>query len=892
MGENTIKVLKELLNKEKWTRATLSSYGINNLKELDDIIAELDSEEVKKEVKQICNEHLVHSKNSIIALYISGVISLTQHIIDDSNLIILVNIFSDNHKWNIVEFLCERILEFGENKYALRTLADVYANKNEEEKKYKIWERLIKVDYEEAEIVKLLAQKKEAEGDIQEATSYYKKALYRYINKNMFSNVREIWMKLVEYKPEDVDFYLQIDKKISKALSTEKSSSLLYTLIPYFKSKENWDIMIKIIKIILKYEPKNYNARKDIIAAYREKYKTHSQLEDYIKISNLSQTWRNVHDALQDFEKHISFDKGNYVFHRSWGIGRISNITNDVFVIDFPGKESHKMSLKMAVSALKNLGNEHIWVLKAIMDKAELRKKVMEDIPWALRIIIKSFDNVASIKKIKAELTPDVLSNNDWTNWSSEARKILKTDPYFGTLADKIDEFEVRESPISFEEKTFNKFKAEKNFFQRLKTLQDFVKHAEPDSDYFGEMFGYFIGFCKNFSSVNELVLSSYLLVQSIVSNYAYLNPGLDYTFADLFSRIEDPSALFTKIEDSDLKRYFLLQIKRYIPEWPHIYIKLFTLHQSKFIIDELAANKELSTIEELVKSSIEHYKEYRESFVWLVTNTIDEPWFISLDIKFEKILISMIHILGISYREIENRRDVNVNRKLNKQIFDFLFKNDRLITYVAQAEEDSIVRIYTLLDDIRELDPAIKINVRHKIKEIHPHFKFIGDGEKEIVKRKVLVTKKAYADKQTEIKHILEVDVPNNSKEIGEAMQKGDLRENAEYKAALEKQDLLNSTCLRLQEEVRNAQIFDESQIDTSAVTFGTRVKVTNLKTNTNEEYVILGPWESNPAKNVISYLSPLGAGLYNHKVSEDIQFTINENEFHYRIEAIERAI
>jgi len=388
------------------------------------------------------------------------------------------------------------------------------------------------------------------------------------------------------------------------------------------------------------------------------------------------------------------------------------------------------------------------------------------------------------------------------------------------------------------------------------------------------------------------MILSSYLLVQNIIAEYAYLNPGLDYTFSDLFNRIDDVSSIFNKIEDSELKRVFLLQIKKFIPDWSHIYIKLFTQYQSKYIIDELAMNKEYNAIEELVRGSLDHYKDYRESFVWLIINTIDEPWFKSLDIKFEKILISMIHILGISYREISNRRDVNVNRKLNKQISEFLFKDQKLNKYLTEADEDSIIRIYTLVDDIKELDPSIKLGVRHTIKEIHPDFKFIGNGEKDISKRKIIVTKKSYADKQNELKNLLEVEVPNNSKEIGAAMEKGDLRENAEYKAALEKQDLLNASSFKLQEDLRNSQIFDENSIDTAVISFYTKVKLMNLKTEKEEEYTILGPWESNPVKNIISYLSPLGAELYNQKPGEEIEFIINEKEFHYRIESIERAL
>lgn len=123
MSETSIKTISELLNAEKWTRATLNSYTINNFKELDVLIKATLKEDTRKEVKELCDEHLNHTKNSIIALYLSGVLSLHNQTLDDSNLLMVISIFSDNHKWNIVEFLCNRILEFGENKYALRTLA-------------------------------------------------------------------------------------------------------------------------------------------------------------------------------------------------------------------------------------------------------------------------------------------------------------------------------------------------------------------------------------------------------------------------------------------------------------------------------------------------------------------------------------------------------------------------------------------------------------------------------------------------------------------------------------------------------------------------------------------------------------------------------------------------
>ena len=404
MATELLKTITDLLNEEKWTRAALNSYSITNFKDLDTLIEQARAEGIAEEIRELAGEHLKHTSNSIIALYLSGVLALSRELVDDTNLIMLISIFMDNHKWNVVEFLAERILEYGENKYALRTLGECCENRSDEPKKLEIWDRLIRVDYEEADIVKILGEKREEAEDLPAAVDYYKKAIHRFINKKQFASVKELWDKLIHLSPEDIDFFFHIEGRIARGISGERAAALLTTLIPHYKEKEDWDTSIEILKKILAYDSKNGAARKDIIECYRQKYAKHSQLEEYIKISNLTQNWRNVHEALADFEKHIAFDTGNYVFHRTWGIGRISASKDDTFTIDFSNKSSHKMSLKMAVSALEVLSPEHIWVLKRTIAKEELAKKVKAEPAWALRTIIRSFGNQADMKKIKAEL--------------------------------------------------------------------------------------------------------------------------------------------------------------------------------------------------------------------------------------------------------------------------------------------------------------------------------------------------------------------------------------------------------------------------------------------------------------------------------------------------------
>ncbi|HCX97254.1 MAG TPA: transcription elongation factor GreA, partial [Spirochaetaceae bacterium] len=129
------------------------------------------------------------------------------------------------------------------------------------------------------------------------------------------------------------------------------------------------------------------------------------------------------------------------------------------------------------------------------------------------------------------------------------------------------------------------------------------------------------------------------------------------------------------------------------------------------------------------------------------------------------------------------------------------------------------------------------------------------------------------------------------NQKEIAFALSLGDLRENAEYKAAKEKQDELNSKVGKLKNELDRAQIIGPEHVDTTSISFGTKVTLKNLASGQEELFTILGPWESDPEKQVISYLSPLGKHLLNHKVGETLNFTINERKFSYKVLKITKA-
>ena len=128
-------------------------------------------------------------------------------------------------------------------------------------------------------------------------------------------------------------------------------------------------------------------------------------------------------------------------------------------------------------------------------------------------------------------------------------------------------------------------------------------------------------------------------------------------------------------------------------------------------------------------------------------------------------------------------------------------------------------------------------------------------------------LTKEGLKNLKQEIEHLIRVERPSISNQIGEARDKGDLSENAEYDAAKEAQGMLEMKIAKLQETLRNARVIDESQLDASTVQILTKVKLKNLKTNSVMEYMLVAETEANLKAGKISIETPIAKGLLGKK-------------------------
>ena len=150
--------------------------------------------------------------------------------------------------------------------------------------------------------------------------------------------------------------------------------------------------------------------------------------------------------------------------------------------------------------------------------------------------------------------------------------------------------------------------------------------------------------------------------------------------------------------------------------------------------------------------------------------------------------------------------------------------------------------------------------------------------------------TEKGLKELREKLDHLKDVERPRASQAIGEARDKGDLSENAEYDAAKEAQGMLEMEISKLEEILSNARIIDESKLDSSKVLVHSKVKIKNLINSATMEYMLVAQSEANLAQGKISVDSPIGKGLLGKKLGDIAEIEIPNGNVKFEILEISR--
>ncbi|MDB6027917.1 MAG: GreA/GreB family elongation factor [Verrucomicrobiales bacterium] len=586
--------------------------------------------------------------------------------------------------------------------------------------------------------------------------------------------------------------------------------------------------------------------------------------------------------------KHIDplvmLAENRFCTHKSWGFGQIKtvDIVFSRFTIDFPGKAGHNMDLGFAAESLKPIPKEHILARK-IADPNSLRQMAALHHLDLIKLVLESFGGHATIDQIQQVLVPDVIQD-DWKKWWDVAKHEMKKSGHFQLPVKKSDPITYQAKETSLQDRLMAEFRAAKGLKARTIAAVDIQRSLSDLTDKQAA--------AKEVVQLLNSEIATHLRTQPSVTLEAIFvrddlreGAGLpagenEVTTKSLWTQESNRFGQLLEQLPAVKHRRALVSFKDANPALWHEALLATINNVSNKLATEfvhiLIQGGKLAQLKETVGRLVSHHQANTDLLLWLAKERSDDY----ADILGPEVFRAMLTAM---------ERD-QFNEKRSNKLRDFILDDQALITDLLGSADLEIIKDVTrTLQLSLSFDDMDKRSLLARIVKSYPAVQvLISGGEASKQEATHVVSWESLERRRLEYNELVHKTIPANSKEIAIARSYGDLRENHEYKAAKEMQKFLMGRKVELERDLDRARGSDFANPKTDVVGIGTKVVVTDLQAKAKETFILLGAWDSDPDKNIVSYLTPLAQALFNKKPGEEVEFELEGTKKQYRIETI----
>jgi transcription elongation GreA/GreB family factor len=500
-----------------------------------------------------------------------------------------------------------------------------------------------------------------------------------------------------------------------------------------------------------------------------------------------------------------------------------------------------------------------------------------------IKLVLNSYGGKATADQIQQVLVPDVI-RDDWRKWWETARREMKKDGHFVVPLKKTEQVIFQEQETTLQNRLLAEFRAAKGLKARVAVVSEVLKSAADLTD--------------KPAVANEIISA----LNTDIASHQRTQPAvaLEAVFArDELRAVAALPAAADEITDTQIwaqdnvkfgpvlelvpaaKHHRALEsYKTANPErWHEILRGSLNIVSAKLcreFASLLVQEGKMDLLKETLARLINQHTASSELLLWLARDRSDAY----ADILGPEVFRAMLTAM---------ERDQFNERRSNRLREFILDDHDLLAELTASADIEVVKDLTRALQFSPVFDDMDKRSLLARLVKAHPAVQSLVSGEQTRHDSALLVSWESLERRRAEYQELVQKKIPANSKEIAIARGYGDLSENHEYKAAKEMQKILMRRKDELEGQLSRARGTDFSNAKTDVVGIGTIVQATDLGANHSETFTILGAWDSEPEKGVISYLSPVAQSLLNRKVGEEVEFEFHGAIHRHRIEKID---
>jgi transcription elongation GreA/GreB family factor len=590
-------------------------------------------------------------------------------------------------------------------------------------------------------------------------------------------------------------------------------------------------------------------------------------------------------DQLQELQP------GTFCLHKSWGFGRVAewNLLLNQVLIDFPGKKGHPMQLSYAAENLTVIPPAHFLAKKAT-DLPGVKELIKKDPVALMRNVLESLGGSATVTQISQMMLGDIFTEPEWKRWWDSTKKLLNKEGYFSIPTKKTEPIQLRGEKVSRADELIKFFDQTRQPKEQVAAVDQIIKfHSEFDKP--ETQLQPIVAAIENVAARNQR-LNAPLTFELVMARDDLLErcPALKTTNLSLtLTRLIEEEharlgAILPKLPAAKERRVLQALPAALGPTWTTRALQLMLSNHARAVMQlprVFADEGKQDELRAFLERGIRDHSVTSEILVWLCKERSNPEW---------RPLV-MPDLLGAILSALE--RDQHNENSRGSKLRDLLLDDRELIPDMFEGAELSVAR-----DAMRRLmltpvfDELTKRSLLARIIKLYPELESVITGEQKEEKSEALVVSWSSLQKRkTEYEELVNKKIPENSKEIGIARSYGDLRENFEFKAAKEMQAVLMRRKSELETALHNARGTAFESPDTSQVSIGTIVGLRDADTGKEETYTVLGAWDGDPDRGIISYQTAIGQAMLGHKLGEVVTLTDHEETRRFAIISIEPA-
>jgi len=671
-----------------------------------------------------------------------------------------------------------------------------------------------------------------------------------------FEKLDDIWTEMILDTDVQVNDALKIAEMLKKSRESERALMLLEMLATHCESNGKFTDALAVYKNMLYFTKESRTIKDKIVELYRTIHRESEHLEQYIELSGLNADVP-IFRALEKLDEFFRFDIGTFFYFDRYGVGTVVEVrplTSEI-VIDFERKKRHFLKIDVARGLLTPLSPTDFLFMKH--NTIDTLKQMSESEPLDLvMLLLKSFRTPLTASQIKTHLLGIIDKSRIGTFWEHMRKKLERHDNIHITGKTT--------KTYAYSEGTIDKAQFAMDEYSKAPVREKYLRaeeYARKQPEVFLQVVPGLMKIANaQYSKDPGLALDILMLFDE-----QNIKADLSFTLDTLLDR-EALTRIITTMQNTKHQNNLLQIVKE---KHPHTWITvcrdiLFSSNDHE-LLDLIAASlgTEQDALSDIYRTIFSIPKQYPHQFEWMLMRIQEGDLKEYLQPKFlPRLIESPSYVKGIKGL---------INKILSHKVFD---------TLTSTASEKEAQHIITALES--STLPEYKKNDFLKIVEYH--FPQFFKKESTVI----WTTERALNNKKDELRKIVDIDIPQNKKDISRAREFGDLSENFEYKAAKEKQDQLYQKLRMLESEINQARIIDASHVSTREVTIGTTIRLKSTQDDTHKEYTVFGKWDSDLERNIISYEAPLAKALLGKKCGDEVTI----DDVVYEIVKIERAM